>query len=101
VDATGKTLDVGFDHADIVGMAVKRLRGKLDDAPIGYQLLPDRCTLLELQRVHEIILGRELNKDSFRRKMLASGELEATGRRQVDVGHRPAELYRFTRRSAL
>jgi len=94
-------LDVGFDHADIVGMAVKRLRGKLDYAPIGYQLLPDRFTLFDLQRVHETILGRELNKDSFRRKMLASGELEATGRRQVDVGHRPAELYRFTRRSAL
>lgn len=97
----GKLLEVGFDHADIVGAAVKRLRGKLSYAPIGYQLLPEKFTLLELQRVHEVILGRELNKDSFRRKMLASGELEATGRREVDVGHRPAELYRFRQRSAL
>ena len=97
----GKPLEVGFDHADILGAAVKRLRGKLGYAPIGYQLLPEKFTLLELQRVHEVILGRELNKDSFRRKMLASGELTATGRREVDVGHRPAELYRFRHRSAL
>lgn len=97
----GKALQVGFDHADIVGMAIKRLRGKLSYSPIGYQLLPEKFTLLELQRVHEIILGRELNKDSFRRKMLATGELQATGRREVDVGHRPAELYRFRQRSAV
>jgi 8-oxo-dGTP diphosphatase len=99
--ADGAPLEVGFDHAEIVGMAVKRLRGKLSYAPIGYQLLSERFTLLELQCVHEVILGRELNKDSFRRKMLASGELEATGRRELDVGHRPAELYRFRQRSAL
>jgi len=90
-----------FDHAEIVGMAVKRIRGKLDYSPIGFQLLPERFTLLELQRVHETVLGRPLNKDSFRRRMLASGQLEATGESQRDVVHRPAELYRFTRRSAV
>jgi len=99
-DPAGAPLPVAFDHADIVGMAVKRLRGKLDYAPIGFQLLPPAFTLLELQRVHETILGRPLNKDSFRRRMLASGELEATGERQEDVEHRPAERYRFVRRSA-
>jgi 8-oxo-dGTP diphosphatase len=82
-------------------MAVKRIRGKLDYAPIGFQLLPPRFTLLELQRVHQTILARPLNKDSFRRRMLASGQLEATGESQRDVDHRPAELYRFTRRSAI
>jgi 8-oxo-dGTP diphosphatase len=97
----GQSLPLAFDHAQILGMAVKRLRGKLGYAPIGYQLLPSRFTLLELQRVHETILSRSLNKDSFRRKMLASGELEATGESQKDVDHRPAELYRFARRSAV
>jgi 8-oxo-dGTP diphosphatase len=97
----GTTLPLAFDHADILGMAVKRLRGKLDYAPIGFQLLPARFTLLDLQRVHETILARPLNKDSFRRRMLASGQLEATGESQRDVDHRPAELYRFTRRSAI
>jgi 8-oxo-dGTP diphosphatase len=94
-------IEAAFDHADILGMAVKRIRGKLDYAPIGFQLLGERFTLLELQRVHETILGRPLNKDSFRRRMLASGALDATGESQKDVEHRPAELYRFARRSAV
>jgi len=91
----GKSAAVAFDHADIVGLVVKRLRGKLAYVPIGYELLPERFTLLQLQRVHETILGRTLNKDSFRRTMLASGDLEPTGERQSDVGHRPAALYRY------
>lgn len=99
--ADGTSLPLAFDHADVLGMAVKRIRGKLDYAPIGFQLLPVRFTLLELQRIHETILARPLNKDSFRRRMLASGQLEATGESQQDVDHRPAELYRFTRRSAI
>jgi 8-oxo-dGTP diphosphatase len=97
----GTLLPLAFDHADILGMAVKRIRGKLDYAPIGFQLLPPRFTLFDLQRVHETILARPLNKDSFRRRMLASGQLEATGESERDVDHRPAELYRFTRRSAI
>lgn len=96
----GAPLPLAFDHADILGTAVRRLRGKLDYTPIGFQLLPERFTLLELQRVHETVLGRPLNKDSFRRRMLASGLLEATGQRQAEVDHRPAERYRFARRSA-
>ena len=92
---------MAFDHADILGMAVKRIRGKLDYSPIGFQLLPPNFTLRELQEVHETILARPLNKDSFRRRMLATGLLEATGEREHAVGHRPAELYRFVRRSAV
>lgn len=99
--ADGRLIAFAFDHADILGMAVRRIRGKLDYTPIGFQLLPSRFTLRELQHVHETVLGRPLNKDSFRRRMLASGQLEATGEHQRDVGHRPAELYRFAKRSAV
>jgi 8-oxo-dGTP diphosphatase len=104
VEAAGKNqgqLDLAFDHDEILGMAVKRIRGKLNYTPIGYQLLPEQFSLRELQEVHETILGRPLNKDSFRRRMLASGELEATGRHEEETAHRPAELYRFTRRAAV
>jgi len=89
-----------LDHADILGLAVKRLRGKLDYTPVGFQLLPLEFTLRELQEVHETVRGEPLNKDSFRRRMLASGQLEATGARERDVPYRPAELYRFRQRSA-
>ena len=101
VDAEGRACPLAFDHDEILGMAVKRIRGKLNYTPIGFQLLPESFTLLHLQEVHETVLGRPLNKDSFRRRMLASGQLEATGEKQGDVGHRPAALYRFSRRSAV
>jgi 8-oxo-dGTP diphosphatase len=97
LQANGKPMPIAFDHAEILGMAVKRLRGKLDYTPVGFQLLPERFTLLDLQRVHETVLGRKLNKDSFRRRMLASGHLRPTGEVQEDVGHRPAALFRFDR----
>jgi 8-oxo-dGTP diphosphatase len=100
-DRQGRDMRLAFDHADILGMAVKRIRGKLDYTPIGFQLLPETFTLRRLQDVHETILGRTLNKDSFRRRMLGSRLLEATGERETEVGHRPAELYRFTRGSAI
>src|SRR5581483_11444191 len=93
----GKPLPLFLDHADILGLAVKRLRGKLDYSPVGFQLLPTEFTLRQLQEVHETVRGEPVNKDSFRRRMLASGLLEATGAHEREVVHRPAEMYRFTR----
>ena len=101
LDRSGAALPLAFDHAEILGVAVKRLRGKLDYAPIGFQLLPERFSLRALQQIHEIVSGRRLNKDSFRRRMLATGQLEATGEHRTDVEYRPPELYRFVRRSAV
>jgi 8-oxo-dGTP diphosphatase len=100
-DHSHAALPLAFDHADIVGMAVKRIRGRLDYSPIGFQLLPAEFTLRELQDVHEAVRDEPVNKDSFRRRMLAGGLLEATGERERDVLHRPAELYRFVKRSAV
>jgi len=97
-DDTGARLPLTFDHADILGMAVKRIRGKLDYAPIGFELLPARFSLRDLRLVHEAILGRRLNKDSFRRRMLDRGLVVPTGERATAVGHRPPELYRFADR---
>jgi 8-oxo-dGTP diphosphatase len=93
VDAEGLPIPLAFDHAAILGVAVARLRGKLNYAPVGYALLPPRFTLRALQTVHETILGHTLNKDSFRRRMLATEALEATGEHERGIG-RPAELYR-------
>ncbi|MEO7331253.1 MAG: NUDIX domain-containing protein [Minicystis sp.] len=100
-DDAGKPLSLAFDHAEILGTAVKRLRGKLDYSPVGFQLLPAQFTLRALQDVHETVRGGSVNKDSFRRRMLAGGLLEATGEYEREVEHRPAELYRFIRGSAV
>lgn len=95
LDTQGKKLPLAFDHAEILGLVVKRLRGKLDYAPIGFELLPAKFTLRDLQSLHETILSKQFNKDSFRRRLLASGLIVPTGELESDVGHRPAELYRF------
>ncbi len=98
VSASGEALSLAFDHGDILALAVKRLRGKLDYTEIGFALLSDRFTLRELQDVHEAILGRSLNKPAFRRRMLERGWLDSTGKRETGTGFRPAELYRLKSR---
>jgi len=97
LSADGARLAVAFDHADILGLAVKRLRGKLDYSQVGFELLPTQFTLRALQDVHEAILGVRFNKPAFRRRMLDKGVLEPTGLREQGVTFRPAELYRFAR----
>lgn len=88
-------LPLAFDHDEILGMAVQRLRGKLDYSKIAFALLPKHFTLRELQDVHEAILKRPLNKPAFRRRLLDKGWLEATGEYESGKGFRPAELYRL------
>lgn len=85
---------LAFDHAAIIATAHERLRGKLDYAPIASALLPDLFTLRDLQTVHEAITGTNFNKPAFRRRMLDTGWIEATGERESDKPFRPAELYR-------
>lgn len=94
-DRRGGALPLAFDHAQILGEAVRRLRRRIDHDPIDQALLPPQFTLRQLQDVHEAVLGRALNKDSFRRRMLSRDALEETGDRQEEVEHRPAALYRF------
>jgi len=94
-------LPLAFDHAGILAYALARLRAKLGYTSVAYALLPEEFTLSELQRVYEIILGRALDKRNFRKKMLAAGILEATPRQKREGAHRPAQLYRFTRREAV
>ncbi|MGL4609116.1 MAG: NUDIX hydrolase, partial [Trueperaceae bacterium] len=92
-DGAKKTHVLAFDHAEILATAIKRIRGKLEYAPLGFELLPKQFTLRQLQEVHETILDRALNKDSFRRKVLASGMIKATGKLETGKDFRPAELY--------
>jgi 8-oxo-dGTP diphosphatase len=99
VDDEGRSLPLAFDHQEIVATAVKRLRGKLDYTEVGFQLLPEEFTLRALQEAHEAVRGAPVNKDSFRRRMLAGGLVEATGEHERDAAHRPAELYRFAPRA--
>ncbi len=89
---------LAFDHADILQMALERLRGKLRYQPIGFELLPKKFTLSQLQHLYELVLERELDKRNFRKRVLAMDLLIETDEVQQDVAHRAARLYRFDER---
>ena len=86
---------LAFDHAKILETAVARLRGKVRYQPIGFELLPAKFTLTELQRLYETVLERLLDKRNFRKRILSMGMLEELDEVQQGVAHRAARLYRF------
>jgi len=86
---------LAFDHAEIVEYAHTRLRYKLEYSSVGFQLLPNVFTLTELQKAYEIILGEQLDKRNFRRKILSAEILEETGEKQKEAEGRPAMLYQY------
>ena len=87
---------LAFDHPRILAYALERLRTKLEYTTVGFQLLPKKFTLSELQRVYETILGRDLDKRNFRRKMLLLNILKPLNEWAKDGPNRPAQLYRFS-----
>jgi 8-oxo-dGTP diphosphatase len=84
-----------FDHAEIVSVGLKRLQGKVRYQPIGFELLPPKFSLTQLQRMYEIILERPLDKRNFRKKVLSLDILQELDEVETDVAHRAARLYRF------
>lgn len=87
------TLTLAFDHAFILGDVVKRLRGKLDYTNVALELLPALFTLRQVQEVYEAILGKQLTKPAFRRKLLDRKSIKPTGKHETGSAFRPAELY--------
>lgn len=86
---------LAFDHKQILEYAVWRLRNKIEWTTVGYELLPKKFTLSELQRVYEIILQRPVDKRNFRKKILAQGQIRELNETRSDGAHRPAKLYSF------
>jgi 8-oxo-dGTP diphosphatase len=85
---------LAFDHAGILSYALQRLRYKLEYTAVGFELLPESFTLSELQAAYEVVLGEELDKRNFRRKILSAEVIEETGEYRTGEG-RPARLYHF------
>jgi len=93
-----KLPEMAFDHKEVVEVAKNRLRSKLSYSNIAYSLLPKEFTLTQLQRVYEIILGHSLDKRNFRKKIDSLNIVEDLKKKQTDVTHRPAQLYKFKKR---
>ncbi len=94
VDEVGK---LAFDHNLILEEALKALRSKLLHEPIGFELLPEKFTLSQLQKVYEIILDTTFDKRNFRKKVARMKYLIPLDEKQKGVAHKPARMYLFSR----
>ncbi len=93
--SVSKLPPMGFDHKHIFTAALTRLRAKVTYQPIGFELLEKRFTLTELQLMYECILQREIDKRNFRKRLLESDILTATGLKKTGLKNRAPELFEF------
>lgn len=89
---------LAFDHAKILEKAHERLRGKVRYQPIGFELLPTKFTLRQIQHLYEVVLQRPLDKRNFRKRILSMDILVELDEVETDVAHRAARLYKFDHR---
>lgn len=87
--------DMPYDHNKILDFGLNFLKHKVRHEPIGFNLLPEKFTLLQLQELYESILSIKLDKPNFRRKFMKMDLLVPCNEKQQDVAHRAANLYRF------
>ena len=90
-----KLPDLIFDHNEMVEAAKSRLRYKASHQPVGFELLPDKFTLPELQKLYEGIYETTLDKRNFRRRILSMKVLINTNQKQKKYSKKGAYLYRF------
>ena len=90
--------ELAFDHSEILEIALQRLRGKLSYAPIGFELLPEKFSIRQLQTLYEIVLGQPLDNRNFRKKIFSLDVLKELKEMQQGVAHRAARLYKFDER---
>lgn len=86
---------LGFDHREIIQKAVERVRGKINYSNVGFELLPAKFTMAELQKVFENVTGEKLDRNNFRTKMLKLGILIATKEKKKEGPGQPAPFYRL------
>lgn len=84
-----------LDHRKILDAALTNLRMQLHYQPIGYNLLPEKFTMPELQKLYETILGKKLDRRNFQRKMMGFGILLRLNEIKKGVAHKAPFLYSF------
>ncbi|MBI1307580.1 MAG: NUDIX domain-containing protein [Bacteroidetes bacterium] len=93
-----KVPQLAFDHNEIFDKAIEFLKRKIYHEPVGFELLPEKFTLAQLQRLYEIILHTRMDKRNFRRKILKAQFVVPLQEKQTGVAHKPAMLYKFDKK---
>ena len=86
---------LAFDHKMIMDSCLKRLQQQVMDYPVVFNLLPEKFSLRQLQELYQAILGVELDRRNFRKKISIKDWLIDIGEMEDDVPHRPGKLYRL------
>lgn len=87
--------NITMDHKKIIEKALNTLREQISYKPIGLNLLPEKFTLSELQKLYEAILGRTLNRGNFYRKIKNIGILKRLDEKRKGGAHKAPDLYTF------
>ena len=87
--------EMAFDHKEILETCHEWLQKMIQENPLGFNLLPDKFSLRELQNLYEAILGVELDRRNFRKKFATMDLLIDLDEMEEDVPHRPGKLYKF------
>jgi len=87
-----------FDHNEIIQRAIGQLRREMLTEPIGFELLPKKFTVTQLQTLQEVLLGQKIDNRNFRKRILKLKYIVPLNERENGVGHKPAQLYRFDKK---
>lgn len=88
---------VGYDHDEIIQVGLQRLKGKLTYEPIGFDLLDKEFPFSDLENLYRTILGKEIDRRNFRKKMLSFDLLKETNKVKKEGSGRPAKLFTFNK----
>lgn len=90
---------LAFDHKEILDIAIERIRAKIRYQPIGFELLDRKFPFADLERLYIALLGRDIDRRNFSRKMLALGILDETNELASPEGKgRPSKMYQFNKK---
>jgi hypothetical protein len=89
--------DMAFDHDAIIRAALSQLRQKVMTKPVIFELLPQKFTASQIQKLYEVILGKPLDKRNFRKKLASLEFVVSLNEKQVGVAHKPARYYMFSK----
>jgi 8-oxo-dGTP diphosphatase len=92
-----KATNLAFDHREILKVAIQSLQRKLLYEPIGFEMLPEKFTLSQLQKLYEVVFDVEFDKRNFRKKVSKMKYLIQLNEKQKGVSHKPARYYTFRR----
>ncbi|MDR0864934.1 MAG: NUDIX domain-containing protein [Candidatus Symbiothrix sp.] len=95
--AINKVPQLYADHNSIIEKAIAGIRKQINIVPIGYNLLPEKFTLTELRLIYEAILGKELDRRNFQRKILSTGLINRLDEVQKKIGLKPTTMFAFNK----